>query len=136
MQTDAIKLEEEVKETQEAKVEETKEPENPIANVLKINGKELVKNKNQGLFGTYLYEKSFNRSLTDDLLKVMRAVQDGDVSNMPYDNMLYFRLMFIMSGMVQEMSFEVFLSKVDPKFNFLVDYIELLEKAQETYLPM
>ena len=73
MQTDAIKLEEEVKETQE-----TQEPENPIANVLKINGKELVKNKNQGLFGTYLYEKSFNRSLTDDLLKVMRAVQDGD----------------------------------------------------------
>lgn len=136
MQTDAIKLEEEVKETQEAKVEETKEPENPIANVLKINGKELVKNKNQGLFGTYLYEKSFNRSLTDDLLKVMRAVQDGDANNMPYDNMLYFRLMFIMSGMVQEMSFEVFLSKVDPKFNFLVDYIELLEKAQETYLPM
>lgn len=136
MQTDAIKLEEEVKETQETKVEETKEPENPIANVLKINGKELVKNKNQGLFGTYLYEKSFNRSLTDDLLKVMRAVQDGDASNMPYDNMLYFRLMFIMSGMVQEMSFEVFLSKVDPKFNFLVDYIELLEKAQETYLPM
>jgi len=136
MQTDAIKLEEEVKETQEAKVEETKEPENPIANVLKINGKELVKNKNQGLFGTYLYEKSFNRSLTDDLLKVMRAVQDGDASNMPYDNMLYFRLMFIMSGMVQEMSFEVFLSKVDPKFNFLVDYIELLEQAQETYLPM
>lgn len=131
MQTDAIKLEEEVKETQEAK-----EPENPIANVLKINGKELVKNKNQGLFGTYLYEKSFNRSLTDDLLKVMRAVQDGDASNMPYDNMLYFRLMFIMSGMVQEMSFEVFLSKVDPKFNFLVDYIELLEQAQETYLPM
>lgn len=131
MQTDAIKLEEEVKETQE-----TKEPENPIANVLKINGKELVKNKNQGLFGTYLYEKAFNRSLTDDLLKVMRAVQDGDVSNMTYDNMLYFRLMFIMSGMVQEMSFEVFLSKVDPNFNFLVDYIELLEKAQETYLPM
>ena len=99
--------------------------------MIKIDGKELVLNKNLGFLGDLKYDQVFNRSLTDD---IMQTIKDG--INVKFDRLTFFRICFLMSGYIDTITFEDFLRKVHPKYNFLEDYIEVLEKAQSNYLPI
>lgn len=99
--------------------------------MLKIDGKELVLNKNLGFIGDVKYEQVFNRSLTDD---IMQTIKDG--INVKYDRLTFFRICFLMSGYIDTISFDDFLRRIHPKYNFLEDYVKVLEKAQSSYLPI
>lgn len=99
--------------------------------MLKIDGKELVLNQNKGFIGDLKYEQTFNRSLTDDLMQI---IKDG--VNVKFDRLGFFRICFLMSGYIDNITFDDFLSKIHPKYNFLEDFIDVLEKAQSNYLPI
>lgn len=99
--------------------------------MLKINGKEILLNKNLGFIGDLKYEQVFDRSLTDDL---MRIIKDG--INVKFDRLTFFRICFLMSGYIDEITFDDFLGKIHPKYNFLEDFVDVLEKAQSSYLPI
>ncbi|MFM1525271.1 MULTISPECIES: hypothetical protein [Helcococcus] len=99
---------------------------------LRINENEILLNKNQGYIGAFVYEKEFNRSLTNDLFKVINTGQAEDIS---YDFATFARLVYILGGLNKTFSFEEFLNKIPSNYMFMEDFVEVMEVASKAYLP-
>ena len=100
--------------------------------MLEIKGEEVVLNKNKGVMGAFVYEKVFNRSLTDDVIK---TIGTGELSEVKFDVVTVARLMYLMGGLDKKMSFESFLQEIPEDYDFFSDFEEVLEKAVSYYLP-
>lgn len=100
--------------------------------MIKINGEELLLNKNKGFLGELKYEQMFGRELSDDIQKV---IQDGTPDKVRVNKLTFFRLALLMSGKIDTMSLENFVESVGYQYNFMNDYFEVLKKASDTYLP-
>lgn len=98
--------------------------------MLRIDGEELLLNKNQGPMGLWAYDKIFNKSLTDELYKLL-----SDLNNFKIDAILFYKIVYILSGYEKKYTFETFLSKVPTDYDFSEDYEKVIEKALNTFFP-
>ena len=108
-------------------MEEKKIPVNPV---LTIDGVPLNLDKNKGPMGLWIYETAFNRSLTNDLLDAI------DPTIKKIDALFLYRLIYVMSGINERLSFLDFLNKIPEKHNVLEFRDKILEKAADFYFPM
>ena len=100
--------------------------------MLKIDGKEVVLNYNKGFIGAFEYNNIFKRSLTDDIIK---CVNDGNPDNIVYDLVTFLRIVYLLGGYTKKLNFNDFINKIPQDYNFMDDFIDVLEKACEIYLP-
>lgn len=102
-----------------------------------IDNQEVSLVFNKGLIGAWQYEKAFKQSLTNDLYSILKgaSAENGVFEDVQVDAMLYYKLVYIMGNYNNKMDFEQFLSKVPSNYNFMDDYIEVIEKAMDCYFP-
>lgn len=100
--------------------------------MLRIDGNEVVLNKNKGFIGAFEYNNVFKSSLTNDLA---RLINDGNPENMIYDFVVFSKLVYILSGLNKKYTFNDFINKIPFDYNFLDDFAEVITLASEIYFP-
>lgn len=98
--------------------------------ILTIKGQNLGLDKNHGPIGLWVYDTAFKRSLTDDLIRAI------DPSRQEIDALLLYRLIYVMSGINERISFIDLLQEIPKTNNILMHRETILEKASDVYLPM
>lgn len=98
--------------------------------ILEIDGQSLTLNHNYGPIGLWIYDTAFNKSLTDDLWNAL------DPSVAKIDALFLYRLVYIMSGINEKLSFIDFLQKIPLSHNILQHRDKILDKASDVYFPM